>query len=132
MKIAGCLIEMLFLNEESDIESRLMMSPQKKNKLVTSMNGTRYLFVWLIAVSLVNPLILRNSTSPKIYTRWFACMFHPVLKWCWGMKVHLGYPDNVEFPNKEPHAEYRSVHLLLPARLRLKNFPNKIECRVAL
>ena len=36
------------------------------------------------------------------------------------MKVHLGYPDNVEFPNKDPHAEYRPVHLLLPARLRLK------------
>ena len=48
------------------------------------------------------------------------------------MKVHLDYPDNVEFPNKDPRAEDRSAHLLLPPMSRLKNFQNKTECLVAL
>jgi len=38
------------------MESRLMMSPQKKNKLVTSINGTKYLFAWLITIGLVDSL----------------------------------------------------------------------------
>ena len=46
-----------FLKWGINIESRLMMSPQKKNKLDISMNGTRYLFDRLIAVGLVDPSI---------------------------------------------------------------------------